>query len=751
MHRHTTWGVILALSLTLLPTTTTAERNERESTPDSRRQKISRVVVKFRPGAAAIDGMLLHRRNGFQIDRTIDQLDMHVIRIPPGKTAEEVIARYERHPLVDFAHADNVGPPAMVPDDTYYSMEWHLPRIAAAAAWDVTTGSPDVTIAILDSGVDDTHIDLASNIVPGWNVFDDNSNTSDVAGHGTAVAGQAGAVGNNGIGVAAPAWHSRIMPVRITNLQAWTSDSSIAAGLVWAADHGADIANISFEMLASPTITSAAQYFDQAGGVVVFAAGNSGSVVNGGDDPFILKVGATDRDDLVPAWSNTGTSVDISAPGVGIITTVRGDQYGSGTGTSASAPIVAAVAALVMSANPLLSGAEVQEVLKQSADDLGTAGWDPSYGWGRVNAARAVALATGSPPSDPDTTSPTVAITSPNDGDVLTGMTLVTASATDDTGVVRVELYYDGVFISADSVAPHTWSFDTTVLSDGFHEFQAIAFDAADNSGESAVVTVTIDNAIPCDCPPDCTVPASAEVPSATCTDGLDNDCDGATDCDDLDCASAAACAVSSCNHDGICDAGEDCDLCPDDCAGGSGASCGNGVCETGNGEDCLLCPNDCAGKQDGKPSLRYCCGDGDGRNPVDCTDNRCGGGLACSDLFVTHSCCGDGVCEGAETGCDCAIDCGSSPLLEVLNSTCGDGLDNDCDGQADCDDPDCAEDTSCPACDNDGVCEPGEDCMTCPLDCAGETRGRRTNRLCCGNGILERAEGDGSICDGNP
>ena len=728
------------------------------SKPEAARspQQLSHIVVKFRPGTAGPDRILLHRETGFQVDRTIDQLDMHVVRIPPGKTAEEVIARYQRHPLVEFAEPDHIFVPAREPNDPWYDdpivPQWHFSVIGAPAAWDLTTGSADVIIAVLDSGIYAQHEDLSSRVIPGWNVLDQNSDTSPVDGHGTSVAGAVGAASDNAIGVAAITWGCKIMPIRVSNSFGWTNASVIADGIVWATDHGARIANISFEGPVDATFSAAAQYLHDRGGVVVKSAGNSGTFDPSADNPYVLQVSATDADDLVPSWSVTGNNVDLSAPGVRISTTTITGGYGAATGTSFSAPIVAGVAALVMSINPALSGAEVQDILKRSADDLGAAGWDSSYGWGRVNAERAVTKAAGALPPEPDTTPPSVTLTEPANGQVVSGVVTVSASANDNIGVSQVELYCDGELISADGTPPHIWWVDTTNLPDGPHAFQAVAFDAAGNSAESAVVTVTIDNAEPCDCPADCSAPASMEFPSSTCDDGLDNDCDGVVDCDDPDCGSAAACVVLSCNFDGVCDVGENCDICPNDCLVGSGASCGNGVCETGNGEDCVSCPADCAGKQDGKPSRRFCCGDGDGGNPVDCTDNRCrADGFVCTDRYVADSCCGDAVCDGAETGCNCPVDCGSPPLREVLNSTCGDGVDNDCDGLSDCNDPDCADDMSCPACDNDGFCEPREDCKTCPFDCAGEPRGRRLNRFCCGNGVLELAEGDGSVCDGNP
>lgn len=137
-----------------------------------------------------------------------------------------------------------------------------------------------------------------------------------------------------------------------------------------------------------------------------------------------------------------------------------------------------------------------------------------------------------------------------------------------------------------------------------------------------------------------------------------------------LDFSACTGCSV--CDNDGVCEVGEDCGNCANDCPSGSGASCGNGVCEIGNGEDCLSCAADCAGVQGGKPGNRYCCGDGAGTNPVDCADARCtSSGFQCSAGASGGWCCGDGICEGGESGLNCAIDCGAPPMCVPLGSPC--------------------------------------------------------------------------------
>jgi len=208
------------------------------------------------------------------------------------------------------------------------------------------------------------------------------------------------------------------------------------------------------------------------------------------------------------------------------------------------------------------------------------------------------------------------------------------------------------------------------------------------------------------------------------------------------------------CNNNGICDGEENCTNCSNDCALVTGAVCGNSRCETKNGENCLTCPSDCHGKQDGKKKDRWCCGDGAGQGPIGCNDPRCNSNQdICTTVFTVNTCCGDGSCDGNEGACDCRKDCGERDLQELIGSSCRDGIDNDCDLLVDCNDPDCFADGGyCDqGCNNNGNCDPGETCQNCSRDCSGVMKGKPSNRYCCGNGQLENAEGNGSICDGNP
>lgn len=269
-----------------------------------------------------------------------------------------------------------------------------MPKISGPGAWDISQGLSSVIIAILDSGVDCAHPDLGAKCTAGWNFYNNNSDTSDVYGHGTKVAGSATALSNNATGVASVAWQNLLMPIRVTDTQGYGYVSAIAKGLTWAVDNGARVMNLSFGGVAGiSTIASAAQYVVNHGGLVVAAAGNCGCFDSTAENPYMISVSATDSSDNLASFSSTGNYVDLSAPGVSIYTTTKGGSYGGVSGTSFSSPIIAGVAALVMSANAALTPTGVESVLEANADDLGAAGYDTSFGFGRVNAYKAVLAA----------------------------------------------------------------------------------------------------------------------------------------------------------------------------------------------------------------------------------------------------------------------------------------------------------------------------------------------------------------------
>lgn len=478
-----------------------------------------RLLVAPRPGLPDGEFEKVLRGHGARFSQRIGGLPVHVVQLPPGASESAAASALARHPHVKFAEPDRRVQAAGIANDPYFPSAWHLSRINAPAAWDVASGA-GVRIAILDSGVDAAHPDLAAQLVPGWNVVDDNANTMDVHGHGTAVAGAAAAATNNATGVAGVAGAARIMPVRVADANAYAYWSTVAKGLTWAADQGARVANISYVgVTGSSTVQSAAQYFRGKGGLVVVSAGNDAAADPTANTPTMITVSASDATDALAGFSNYGAFVDMAAPGVDVWTTTRGGGYGPWWGTSLSSPIVAGTVALAMAARPGLQPGDYETALVRGAVDLGAAGPDARFGHGRVDAAATVRAAVATVAAD--TVAPTAAIGAPATGATVSGLVVVDVSASDNVGVSRVELSVNGAPLAADSTAPYGFSWDSRTARDGAATLSAVAYDAAGNASPAARVSVIVANAPATPTPADTTPPTVAIVnPTAGSTVG---------------------------------------------------------------------------------------------------------------------------------------------------------------------------------------------------------------------------------------
>lgn len=350
-----------------------------------------RILIKFNSSVVSEKRGEIFSRHGLRGFSDIPGIDVALVSLPAEVSAEEIISRLLREESVEFAETDNVLAPSFFPNDPWFP-NWQKNKqiIGAEAAWNSITGNENIAIAVLDTGVDCTHEDLLSNCVIGWNFYDNNTGTVDVTGHGTKVAGVAAASGNNGMGVAGTVWSAKIMPIRVSDPQGFAPVSIIASAIVYAADHGAKVANISYEAAGSKTVQSAASYMRRKGGLVFISAGNGGIFTSNQSTRVALVISATDSEDLRYSWSNYGGEIDFSAPGCTGATTAPNGGYSSFCGTSASAPEAAGLAALVWSLDPTLNPSEVEKILASSAKDLGDLGWDPYYGWGRIDAALAI-------------------------------------------------------------------------------------------------------------------------------------------------------------------------------------------------------------------------------------------------------------------------------------------------------------------------------------------------------------------------
>ena len=451
-----------------------------------------RVLVKPADGAdeAAVQGSL--KAAGAREIGRVPQIGVRILQVPAQAEAR-VIAALSNNPNIEFAEPDYIANIILTPNDPYYSAyQWHLPKVSAPSAWDTTTGSSAVTVAVVDSGVQANHPDLVGRVLAGYDFVNNDSDPADDNGHGTAVAGVAAAKGNDGIGVAGAAWNVAILPVKTMNASGSGSHSAIANGINYSADRGAKIINLSLGgTTSSSTLQNAVSYAWNKGSLLVAAAGNNGSstTVYPAAYPNVVAVSATTSADTLASFSSYGSFVDLSAPGQDITTTWIGSSYVTISGTSFSSPLTAGVAALALSRNPALSNAQISSLLTGNTDDLGAVGYDTFFGSGRLNAAKVVAAAV----PVLDTVAPVTAVTSPANGASIAGTRSVnvTVASSDNIGVTKAELYVNGRLTASSTSGNFTYNWNTSKLSRGTYQLQSRAFDAAGNAASSAIVSVT--------------------------------------------------------------------------------------------------------------------------------------------------------------------------------------------------------------------------------------------------------------------
>jgi thermitase len=329
------------------------------------------------------------------------------LRLPVSLPEERVLGLLSASGAVEYAEVDQLRRALETPNDPYYGQQWHFGPIRAEEGWDVTRGSGSVTVAVIDTGVDYNHPDLASRVTAGYDYANGDSDPYDDNGHGTHVAGLAAAATDNGIGVAGVDWNARILPLKVLDSSGSGYDSDIASAIRYAADSGAQVINMSLgSSTSSYTLQSAVNYAYGKGVTIVAAAGNdgSGSVSYPAAYNGVIAVGAIDSSNNKADFSNYGSKLDLVAPGVGVYSTYAGSRYQSMSGTSMASPIVAGAACLVLAAFPSLSGKpdDVASKLTSTASDLGAAGFDNYYGYGKVDLAAALRGSEPEPPQPPE-------------------------------------------------------------------------------------------------------------------------------------------------------------------------------------------------------------------------------------------------------------------------------------------------------------------------------------------------------------
>jgi serine protease len=412
--------ILLVPLLLLAPAVSNAQNQSTAShVPDE-------IIVKFKPDTPEeIRNEIIGMHNCSVADTCI-YADLHLLKIPESETLEKMIEMYSSHEEIEYAELNHYVRLMFVPNDDYFPLQWNFYNdvfggIHIESAWDIQTGDPNVTIAILDSGAAYENFsiyrlapDLAQTLfVPGYDFVNDDTHPNDDNGHGTHVTGTIAQTTNNHLGVAGIAFNCSIMPVKVIGSDGMGTNFNIADGIYFAANNGAKVINMSIGSEANSfTMRNAVRYAFNSGVTIVCAAGNDFEQGNpriypAAYDDYCIAVGATRFDQSRAYYSSTGNYLDIAAPGGDLRVDQNGDGEPDGIlqqtflddpanfgylfaeGTSMATPHVSGAAALLVS-NGVTDPNMVREALEQTAEDLGPPGWDTQYGWGMLNVTAAL-------------------------------------------------------------------------------------------------------------------------------------------------------------------------------------------------------------------------------------------------------------------------------------------------------------------------------------------------------------------------
>lgn len=458
-------NTIRFLALPVLLALLLASRSTAAHAPDE-------IIVKMKPAFSRSEARLLSTAPaGAKIKKKADRLGYQTLKLPKGAKLEDALARLRQDPAVAYAGPNHVLRIAstLEPNDPIYQDGWDYLElgfiilkqwglyndglgsgfggggvfradIKAPEAWAINTGSPTMVIAVLDTGLNYNHPDVATKMWKntdevagngidddgnglvddwrGWDFanndndpMDDHNDMGSEVHHGTFTSAIAAASTNDGTGMAGVSWGSPIMALKVMDSTGYGLEDVAAEAVIYAADNGAKIINMSLTGEDAPALKDAIDYAWSKGCLIVAASGNAGTSVDTYPASYenVLSVGATNESDArctAADWgtggSNYGQYLDVMAPGNNILSCtnmMEPDGYFVLPGTSAAAPFVAGVAALVWSEYPGWTNAQVFSQITRTADDIDQPGWDMYTGWGRVNAYRALTEST------PETTS----------------------------------------------------------------------------------------------------------------------------------------------------------------------------------------------------------------------------------------------------------------------------------------------------------------------------------------------------------
>lgn len=344
------------------------------------------VIIRAHP-EAPVDLKMICKRIGATILEHDPELGGTLVMLPKTMSLADGLVYFQRLPEVEIAQPNYVFDYYGHPNDTLYRSQWNLAQVASPLAWDTTVGDPDTVIAVIDSGVDLQHPDLAGKLVAGWDFGENDPDPSDNQGHGTRCAGIAGAATNNGLGIAGSGFNCMIMPLKASNAQAQLTTWAVCRSLWYAAyRRSVKVVSMSFGSTTPNPYLQLTVANCSYWALLVAAAGNDGNTVPTypASLPGVLSVGGSNQNDGRHPGSNFGPWVRVAAPGVGILATERGGGYSTVTGTSYAAPLVAGIAGLKFSylgQTSQMNAAYVKQAIEDTAFPVG-----PWVAKGRVDA-----------------------------------------------------------------------------------------------------------------------------------------------------------------------------------------------------------------------------------------------------------------------------------------------------------------------------------------------------------------------------
>lgn len=532
------------ISVIFFNPTAASAKSEKAPKPITSKYQPQELLVKFKPGIGRTKIQSVARGHGatkikrFKAPRGKSGLAIErwrQIKLGNNADTKDVLARLARHPLVEAVEFNFVHSPHLLPNDWYFPNQWALDfhgsvvgvddaDIDAPEAWDITTGSSEVIVAVIDTGIEYTHPDLTANIwinrdevpdngidddangyiddVRGYNFAENSAYVFDYETHGTHVAGIIGASSNNSIGVSGVSWNVQLMPVRIFGGPEDGSNAAAVNAILYAIDNGARVINASWGSYSySQILADAIAAANEQGVLFVTSAGND-EVDNdiyraypaSYDLPNIISVAASTKSDGPTPFTNYGRySVDLLAPGDNIFSTAIMDEYKSFSGTSMAAPHVSGVAALLLSQDPTRDAARLKDVILNTVDPIHPNWRYLSLSGGRLNAFNALSCVPSTLALDIHSPKPAFTNAFPAEPILIktrvsscdTGIHDAMVTVTFDNGEVDIQLFDDGQHndgAAGDGVYANTWLPQTAgkvvLLATATHSFFAAASDS---------------------------------------------------------------------------------------------------------------------------------------------------------------------------------------------------------------------------------------------------------------------------------